>query len=405
MSTEPLRRRIDTDFDLNDPEINERWDDVISAMHQGGCPVARSEVGEGYWVLYRHDDVANAVKDWETFSASDGFMVNRPAEMPYFAPGESDPPLHTELRAALEPFLRPRAVKGLEDKIRGHADRLIDTFITQGETDVVDFANALPQAVFSVEVAGMDPADMPYLLEVFSLSGPAEERAENFGRGIAKIDEYLRQRSKEPSRGDLIDALLAFEHEGYEWMDKVGTMCQLTIGGIGTTGFAITGGLHHLATHPVDRQRLVEDPSQLPRAIDEFLRMFMGAPNMARRAMRDVEVGGTKIAAGDRVLMSFGAASRDPEIYERPDEVDLQRKPTRHFAFGGGNHLCIGQHLAKLILRVAYEQFLARIPEFTVPEGFKPEYETANVRHMVSLPIIFEPSNVVGSVDSTEVVS
>ncbi len=387
--SDPFERDFYTDFDLGDPELNARWDELVPHLHQG-CPVARSEVGEGYWIVNRYDDVVKCAKEWTTFSAADGFMVNRPAGLPYFAPGECDPPLHDKLRETLAPFLRPSAVAPLEARIRHHADALINAFVQSGSAEIVaHFANPLPQLVFSVEVVGMKPADMPYLLEVFSLSGPMEERGANFALGMAKIDEYLRERRDSPKRGDIVDALLAFEHPGYGWSDKVGTLSQLTIGGIGTTGFAISGGLHHLATHPQARNMLAGDHSLIPRAIEEFLRVFMGAPNMARRVKADVEIAGTRMAPGDRVLLSFGAASRDPAVYPNPDEVDLARTQNRHLAFGSGIHTCMGSPLARLILRIAYERFLTRIPEFAVAEGFVPEFETANTRHMVELQLRF----------------
>ena len=114
----------------------------------------------------------------------------------------------------------------------------------------------------------------------------------------------------------------------------------------------------------------------------------MGAPNMVRRATTDVELGGPQMAAGDRGLLSFGAASRDPAICERPHEIDLTRPSSRHLAFGAGNHRCIGASLARLILRVGYEQFLTR-----VADDFVPVYETGNTRHMVELPVTFAPGS------------
>lgn len=388
----PFNRDYVTDYDLGDPELNERWDELIPHLHVR-CPVARSEVGEGYWVIQRYDDVKRCAVDWQTFSNTSGFMVNRPPELPYFAPGESDPPLQKALRAVLQPFLTAKKVYELESVIRNHADRLIDMFIADGKVEAVSqFANVLPQYVFSVAVAGMDPADMPYLLEAFSLSGPTESRAEGFGRGMAKIDEYLRRRKGEPSRNDIVDALLAFEFEGYTWADRVGTLSQLTIGGIGTTGYAFSGGLYHLATNPEDRQRLAADPRGIPRAIEEFLRLFLGAPNMARRATVDTEVAGVRIAAGDRVLLSFGAANRDPAVVAGdPNAVDITRDPIGHLGFGAGVHRCVGAPLALLELRIGFEQFLSRIGEFNVPEGFVPEYETGNTRHMSALPLLFTP--------------
>lgn len=388
----PFSRDFVTDYDLGDPELNERWDELIPDLHER-CPVARSEVGEGYWVVQRYDDVKRCAIDWQTFSNSSGFMVNRPEGLPYFAPGEVDPPLQTALRSALHPFLTPKMAKELEPTIRAHADALIDTFIADGEVEVVStFANTLPQIVFSTEVAGMDAADLPYLMECFDLTSPMEERGIGFAKGMAKIGEYLEQRRAEPPRGDIVDALLAFEHEGYTEADKIGTMSQLTIGGVGTTGYAFSGGLYHLATHPEDRKALATDPGGIPRAIEEFLRLYPGAPNMARRATVDTEVSGVKIAAGDRVLLSFGAANRDPGAIEGdPNVVDITRKPRGHLGFGAGVHRCVGSPLGLVMLRVGFEQFLSRIGEFRVPDDFQPRYETGNTRHMSALPLLFTP--------------
>ena len=388
---DPFKRNYHTDYDLADPELSARWDEVVADLHRG-CPVARSETGEGYWVVNRYQDVARCAKDWRTFSSADGFMVNRPEGMPYFPPAEIDPPLQRALRAVLEPFLRPKAVATFAPVIRAHANQLIDSFIAHGAVELVSqFANPLPQYVFSAAIAGMDPAEMPFLLNAFSFVGPEAERAINFQHGMVRIEDYLRRRGTAPTRGDIVDALLAFEHTGFSWMDKVGTLCQLTIGGIGTTGYAFSGGLYHLATHPVDRRRLVADPSQIASALDEFLRLFLGVVNMARRVKTDVEVGGVQMAAGDRVLLSYGAACRDPAVCADPNTVDITREVVPHLAFGAGVHRCIGESLARVVLQVGYETFLARIPDFHVAEDFVPTYETGSTRHMTTLPLKFAP--------------
>lgn len=388
-----FKRDYRTEYDLTDPELNERWDEVIPDLHSSGCPVARSDTGEGYWVINGYHEVSACAKDWVTFSSADGFMVNRPEGMPFFAPAEVDPPLQSALRATLEPFLRPNAIGKLEPVVREHANRLIDDFIEQGEAELVSaFANPLPQTVFAAEVAGMPLEDMAYLSTCFSFVGPEEERAADFVRGMGKIDEYLRSRQAEPARGDIVDALLAFEHPDYDWMGKIGTMSQLTIGGITTTGYALSGGIRHFATHPDDRRAIVADLSRLPRAIDEFLRLFLGVPNMARRLTKDAEVGGVSMAAGDRILLSFGAASRDPRVVSEPERLDIARPSVRHLAFGAGVHRCIGASLARLVLRCGYEEFLTRLPEFQVPDDFVPAYETGATRHMVHLPLRFDPA-------------
>lgn len=386
----PFKRDYHTDYDLADPELSARWDEIVADLHTG-CPVARSETGEGYWVVNGYKEVSRCAKDWKTFSSADGFMVNRPDGMPYFPPAEVDPPLQRALRAALEPFLRPKAVAAFEPIVRRYANTLVDSFIADGEVELVSqFANPLPQYVFSAAIAGMDVAEMPYLLNAFSFVGPEDERARNFQSGMVRIENYLRQRREESPRGDIVDALLAFEHAGFNWMDKVGTLCQLSIGGIGTTGYAFSGGLYHLATHPSDRRRLVSDPSLIPQALDEFLRLFLGVVNMARRVKADVEVSGVQMSAGDRVLLSYGAACRDPSICASPNTVDIGRGTTPHLAFGAGVHRCIGESLARVVLRVGYEEFLARIPEFDAAANFVPEYETGSTRHMTRLPLKFD---------------
>lgn len=386
---EPFKRDYRHDFDLTDPELSERWDDVVAAMH-AGCPVARSEVGEGYWVVHNYKDVSQCSKDWRSFSSADGFMVNRPAGMPYFPPAEIDPPLQRALRAVLEPFLKPRAAAAFEPQVRAHANTLIDAFIADGEVELVSqFANPLPQYVFSTAVAGMDREELPYLLNAFSFVGPESQRAQNFLNGMTRIERYMRQRQTEAARGDIVDALLSFEHEGFTWEDKVGTLCQLTIGGIGTTGYAFSGGLYHLATHPADCRRLVDNPALIPQALDEFLRLYLGVVNMARRVKKEVEIGGVKMSAGDRVLLSYGAACRDPSLWKEPNKVDIDRRATAHLAFGAGVHRCIGESLARVVLRIGYEEFLKRIPKFSVAADFVPEYETGSTRHMVRLPLHF----------------
>jgi cytochrome P450 len=187
-----------------------------------------------------------------------------------------------------------------------------------------------------------------------------------------------------------VDAILAFDAPGYEFINKAGTLSQLTQGGIGTTGFVFAGALYHLATHANDRHRLVEDFSLLPTAIEEFLRFYASAPQLGRRATKDTEMAGTTIAAGDFVILSFGAASRDPAVCPVPTSVELDRLPNRHLAFGAGPHRCIGSHLARFNLRVGLETFLSRIPDFEIPPGFEPVYQVGVTRDMVELPLRFE---------------
>lgn len=134
----------------------------------------------------------------------------------------------------------------------------------------------------------------------------------------------------------------------------------------------------------------------LPRAVravlDEFLRLFLGVVNMARRVKKDVEVHSMKMSEGDRMLLSYGAACREPELWNEPNKVDIDRHATTHLAFGADLDRCIGESLARVVLRVGYEEFLKRIPDFSVGPDFVSEYETGSTRHMVRLPLKFDPA-------------
>ena len=140
------------------------------------------------------------------------------------------------------------------------------------------------------------------------------------------------------------------------------------IAGVDTTWSAIGSSLWHLATHPEDRQRLVADPSAMPLAVEELLRAYSPV-TMARVVTEDVEFEGCPMKAGDKVLMNFPAANRDPEVFEDADRVVLDRELNRHVAFGSGIHRCAGSNLARMELRVAIEEWLRRIPEFRLAEG------------------------------------
>jgi cytochrome P450 len=385
-------RDFHADFDLESPELATHYEEVMAGFHSDGCPVARSNVGEGYWVLTRYDDVRNAAQDWQTFSSKSGYLPNRPADMQFYYPTECDPPFHTEVRKDLNKYFGVKEVKAKEAEIQGHVDDLIDSFIDKGEVEIVsEFANQLPGRVFFTTFAGMPAEDLPEIQQTLHLAmlGPLEKRGEEFEKAYKYFGNYLALRREEDPRGDVIDEILGLDFPGYGWEDKVGTLTLLTLGGIGTSGYVISGALYHLSRNLDDRRRLQEDDSRMPIAVEEFLRYYTASPHDGRRATCDVEVSGTTIAAGDYVLLGYGEACRDPEVFEDPGEIDITRSPSRHLAFSAGPHRCIGSHVARMQIRLALSTFLRRIPDFDVVDGFEPIYETAVTRTMDRLPLVF----------------
>jgi len=379
-----------TNYQLDTPEIAEHWDTIVEELHVSKCPVAHSTVGEGYHILLKDADVRAAGRNWETFSSRDGFMPNRPEGMPFWYPVECDPPFHDQLRDALNPHLSPRAINAREADIRRISNELIDAFIEDGRTEIVaEFSTRLPGLVFASLIAGLPLDDLPWLQETLNagLLGPHEGRAAAFVSVAEYMDGYLRKRQDEPHRGDIVNAILDVDLDGYEWADRCGTLSQLTLGGVGTTGHVIASTVHLLATRPDLRDKLKAAGTIELKAIEELVRVFQSSPHDGRRVQSEIELGGTVFQPGDFVMLGYGAACKDPAVFDEPMKVDLDRFPNPHVGFGTGVHRCIGSHLARLQIRCAIEEFLKRIPEFQVKSGFEPSFETGITRSMIDLEI------------------
>ncbi len=393
-TTQPFTRDMFTDFDIEDPEFNERFYEVLDAM-VAECPVARSNVGDGYWVINRYWDVKRCGQDWKTFSSAKGFAPNRDPAMPYLYPEESDPPYHNNWRRALNPHFTPAAIASFEAAIRKEATALIDAFIEKGECDYVpEFSSVLPGNAMFKSLLGLPAEDIPQLISDMDMGfyGPVDERAGYLNKAFTYLGEYLARRHDEPPRGDLVDAIVAgVERDGElcPWQDRVSILTDLALGGIVTATFVMSGGMSHLASHAEDRRALVSDPSLIPQAAEEFVRYFPPVVALGRTVTKDTEVAGTTLKENDFVLLNYAAASRDPEAVSEPTKLDIYRDRVPHSAFGVGVHRCIGAHLARLELKVAFEEFLRRIPEFELQPGTRPVYETGILRSMKSLKLQF----------------
>jgi cytochrome P450 len=201
--------------------------------------------------------------------------------------------------------------------------------------------------------------------------------------------EQLEYRRSNPG-DDLMSALLHTEVEGKPVDDLVimGMAALTLIAGVDTTWSGIGSAMLHLATHPADVERLIDEPELMPLAIEELLRAYSPV-TMARIATEDIEVGGCPIKAGDKVLMNFPGANRDPNVFEHPDEVILDRAHNRHVAFGAGIHRCAGSNLARMEMRVGIETWIDRIPEFRLADGGEVTWAGGQVRGPRQVPVVF----------------
>lgn len=389
---ERFGRDLVNDFDLDDPRFNEQFDETLNYMVRK-CPVVHSQVGRGYYLINTQDDVRRAAQDWQTFSSAKGYMPNRPEGLPYLMPEESDPPMHTSWRRVLNPHLSPKVSLSYEQAIRDDVNELIDSFIGKGECEFIsEFGALLPGWAFFKNVLGLPIDDLAQLVEGVeegTFHPDLDERARHFANVFAYLDEHLKWRSEQPERDDLIGTILkgVTYKDGTEapWEHKVSILVDLTFGGIATTTFVMASAIHHLATNPDQRQLLIDDPSLIENAVEEYARFFPPVVALGRTATRDVEVSGTEIPEGEFVMLTYACASRDPRHMHEPEKIDVRREGIPHSTFGVGPHRCIGSNLARVELTTTLEEWLKRIPEFRVKPGTEPTYVTGYLRSMRTL--------------------
>jgi cytochrome P450 len=386
-----------TDFDIFDTAyISDPypvWDDLRSH-----CPIAHSGRWGGSWLPTRYDDVSAIAHDIEHFSSRQVGVIPPPSGQPEaiplgLPPIQVDPPVHTWTRRLLLPWFSHRKVAEYEMLTRELCRSLIGGFVDRGGADAAaDYAQQIPVRVIA-RVLGV-PSELSdtftgWVRDVLEFAHDAERRRAGREAISAYFLEQIAVRRESPG-DDLISALLHSEVDGQPVPEELvlGTAALTLIAGVDTTWSAIGASLWHLACHPPDRRRLVAEPGLLPTAVEELLRAYSPV-TMARIVASDVEMGGCPMRAGDRVLLSFPAANRDPEVFPDADSVVIDRRINRHLAFGAGIHRCAGSNLARMELTVALDEWLAHIPEFELADTGAVTWAGGQVRGPRSLPVVF----------------
>ena len=388
-------RDIYHDFDMNDPVFNEKFHDIVDDLVEK-CPVARSNVGSGYYVVARQPIVRQVGQDWKTYSSAKGYQPDRPEGLPFLLPEECDPPIHDAWRHALNPFMSPQAVAKFEAVIRQDCNELIDMFIDRGGCEFVgEFGAKLPGWAFFKNVMGVPVDDLDKLVESVERGTfePPEDRPKYFAYIFEYLDNYLKERQKQPSQGQMVDLIATgVQYEDGDmapYEDRLSVLVDMVFGGIATTTYVMADGMRYLAEHAEQRQRLIDHPELIPRAVEEFARVFPPVVALGRSCTRDVELAGTQLKKDDFVMLCYAASSRDPRVVDDPTTIDIDRETVLHSAFGVGPHRCIGSNLARTELRCVYEEWLKRIPQFGMKDGEEPIYETGILRTMKNLHFVW----------------
>jgi len=401
----------DTDYDIFDPGYVRDPAPVWDELRQR-CPIAHTERWGGSFLPTRYEDVQALAKMVPELSSSDPLVTSPPPEViedlladPTFekygtnaAPISEDPPIHGWTRRLLLPHFAPKAVESHRAYTTELANRLISEFIDGGKVDGAgQYAQQIPPRVIA-HLLGIDESRVEEfthwircLLEL-GLTNP--ELRIKYRKVIRQFFyEVVEERQANPDDG-FVSALLAGTDDEGNPIDPVMVVGMLNlqlIAGIDTTWSSIGSALWHFGTHPADRERMAAEPDLWPSAIEELLR-FSAPGSMGRRAATDIDYGGVTIPQGSKVLMNFPGANRDPEMFERPDEVILNRPHNRHVAFGVGIHRCAGSNLARMEMDIALRTWFERIPDFEVSEPDEVTWAGGQVRGPRYLPIRFPPS-------------
>ena len=366
------------------------------------CPVARSSfAGTPAVYLSRYDDVLWALRHPEIFSSAvEALSIGQ--EQPLI-PLQVDPPEHTRYRRLLNPEFVPRKIAELEADVRVLVNGIIDTFADRGYCDFHgELATPLPSTIF-LRLMGLPLDDLPMFLRwrddivrpdvaPNDLEAAARARAAASHAISGYFEHSIERRRRTPDDG-LLSRLVHSEIDGERLTqaELLGISHLMLLGGLDTVTATLDCMVAHLARHPERRRQLVEDPSLLPAAVEELLRRESPVMVVLRILARDITIGDVELRAGDHVTLLVGAANADGREFADGDGVDIARDPNRHLAFGAGNHLCLGAHLARLELCVALEELHRRIPDYRIPDDTEIHY-SPGIRQADHLPLVFEPA-------------
>ena len=352
-----------------------------------------AHTGRPGWVLSRFAHLEEVYVDAKRFSAahSDGAARFLGIDLKLL-PTESDPPDHKLYRQVLQPFFQPSAVKTIEKMVRQTCDDLIDKFADKGGCEFVeDFSGLFPSYVF-LTLMGMPHEMLPKFMEwehAFVRGETWEEQVSGTRAVYEYITEVYNERKRNPG-DDLVSKIAASQVDGRPIADKeaIGMCMTLYFGGLDTVMNSSGWCMRHLAKDQALQKRLRENPDLIPAAIDELTRAY-GVTSTFRTVMEDLEFHGVKMLKGDIVALPTFFAGRDPQKYDNPHEVDIERGG-RSLTFGSGVHNCLGIHLAKRELRVVVQSFLERFQNIRIPEGAKEEWTTVMIWGLEKLPLTWD---------------
>jgi len=366
---------------------------------------------DGFWAVTRFDDCVGVNRDYEHFSSArqatlfhdfDEELLEQQRMMML----NMDPPLHTRYRRLVNKGFTPRMIRDLEEKVVASTDGILDAVCEQGTADFVEQISAeLPLQVIA-ELMGVPQEDRHLVFDWSNRMVGADDPEyqitdEASGQAAMELyayaDQLCEQKRLDPHT-DLFSVLTQAEIEG----DRLSQLeldlffLLLSVAGNETTRNLISGAMVAFFDHPDQWERLRDDRSLLPSAIEEMLRFVSPVMHFRRQATTDVVIGDQRVSEGDKVVFWHISANRDETVFADPDRFDIGRTPNNHMAFGGGGpHFCLGANLARMEIRVMFDRLLDRMPDIHL-DGDVQRLRSNFINGVKHIPVAFAPSAKVG---------
>ena len=367
--------------------------------YAGDKGIFYSNAARGFFVVTRHNMITEVYNNAEVFSSREGthlFLREPPAHRPL--PMQMDAPEHTKVRMLLAPFFTPGRVQGkYKDDARAMTRDIIRRVAALGACDAIsDLGEPIATAI-TLNNMGVSPSlagELKNAVRQRARPSTVGQDKTSYQQGVATIRDVfidlLAQRRRQPA-SDIPSALLQAKIDGEPLSEDVilNLCCTVFAAGVHTSSTQLGFIYYYLARDPALRKRIVDDPTCIPRAIEEFLRYESSAVLSGRVVARDVSFHGVELKVGDRVILAQAAGNRDPAVFADPDRIDFDRQARLQLSLGAGPHRCIGSYQARMITQIALEEWHQAIPDYTLGDMSGVTYELSANGRMSSVPLVF----------------
>jgi cytochrome P450 len=386
------------DFDHHSPEFAKNLEKIVRDL-QRDHPISYTPKNDGHYIVSSHPLAKQILSDTATFSSARDAEGQGGTFIPSFQlplpgagllPAETDPPVHAALRRALGPYFNRPAVERLRPGIEELVTKALDDLETKPEFDIITDIGHLVGPITVLGYLGLPLERRKFFIEAirtgYQLKLGDDMDLSQLLEMAGEVFKVVVARREEPQE-DLASYLAQSQDPVFDDVEIVSLLMTLALGGIETTESLIANSLWYLDEDREVRQQLIDDPSLIPNAIDEFLRIFSPAPTLGRTVTRDITLDGVSFNAGDRVMVLLAAGNMCPHVFEDPDQVKVERNCAQSITFGWGPHRCLGARLSQVEVTIVLTEILRRVPNYSIHRDRAQRYgDRSAVNGWVTMP-------------------